>query len=247
MPRFWDWIGPEAETEEQAVLVLSGMIDSGSSWYEDTVYPAMFRAELDAHAGRPVRVEINSPGGDVFAGFEIYNMLREHQGGLQVRVTGLAASAASIVAMAADPGELAMYDASMMMIHKPWICAAGNADALREHADTLDMIRDVMCSAYMRRYSGTEDALRALLDRDTYLTPQQALDCGLCDRILTWEAETQEEGAAAAMIGRYAAMDMRALRDRLGVRAGDKAAGGGTPQAARNYLAEVDAILRDIM
>jgi len=239
MPRFWDFLDAAAETDNRAVLVLSGPIDSGESWYEDAVWPALLREELSAYSGQDILVEINSPGGDVFAGFEIYNMLLEHKGSVRVRVTGIAASAASLVAMAADPGELEMYDVSMMMIHKPWVGAMGNADKLREQADVLDMIRDVMVHAYMTRYTGGEDALRAELDKDTYLTPDAALACGLCDRILRYERDAMEEGAAAAMIGRYAAMDIGKLRSRLGVPKPAQA----PEAAARDYLKEADEIL----
>lgn len=224
--------------------MLGGPIDSGESWYDDAVWPARFREELSAYDGQPVLVEINSPGGDVFAGFEIMNMLRGRKGGVSVLVTGIAASAASLVAMAADPGELSMYDVSMMMIHKPWTGVCGNADDLREQADVLDMIRDVMCSAYMCRYKGSEEELKALLDTDTYLKPEDALENGLCDRIVRWEADAQEEGAAAAMLSRYAAMDMSALRKKIGAMTPKKTPEKPADDApARDYLKEADEIL----
>lgn len=256
MPRFWDWIAASEDTEQRAVLVISGAIDTGESWYEDSVYPAQLRGELEQHAGEALTVEINSPGGDVFAGFEIYNMLLAHTGSVRVRIVGLCASAASIVAMAADAGELCMCETSMMLIHNPWTMAAGNSEALREQADVLDLIRDVMAEAYMHRFTGTQDELCALLDAETYLTPARAQAFGLCDAIETAQGDLQLAGdAAAAMLGRYAAMSGE-VRARLaatlapGRRARAKHARDAgkpdttcDPQLAKKLLAEADAII----
>lgn len=248
MPRFWNWIAASEDTENRAVLVLSGAIDSGTSWYEDTVTPSAFREELDAHAGESIQVEINSPGGDVFAGFEIYNMLLAHRGSVRVRVTGMAASAASIVAMAADPGALCMCEASMMMIHNPWTWAGGNSTELREQADVLDMIRDVMVSCYMHRFSGEQTDLEAMLDRETWLTPQRAMEHGLCDEIETAEDGSGEDTlSASAMAGRYAAMSraqMEEIRERFGAK--KEAERQPEPMAAdeaAKLLREADAMI----
>lgn len=250
MPRFWNWIAASEDTENRAVLVLSGAIDSGTSWYEDTVTPSAFREELDAHAGESIQVEINSPGGDVFAGFEIYNMLLAHRGSVRVRVTGMAASAASIVAMAADPGALCMCEASMMMIHNPWTWAGGNSTELREQADVLDMIRDVMVSCYMHRFSGEQTDLVEMLDRETWLTPQRAMEHGLCDEIETAEDGSGEDVlSASAMAGRYAAMSraqMEEIRERFGAK--KEAERQPEPMAAdeaAKLLREADAMIAD--
>lgn len=252
MPRFWNWIAASEDTESRAVLVLSGSIDSGESWYDDGVWPARFRTELDEHAGENIQVEINSPGGDVFAGFEIYNMLRSHNGSVRVRVTGMAASAASIVAMAADAGELCMCEASMMMIHNPWTFAGGNSSELREQADVLDMIRDVMVSCYMHRFCGEQTDLEAMLDRETWLTPQRAMEHGLCDEIETAEDGSGEDTlSASAMAGRYAAMSraqMEEIRERFGAkkREGKKPDPTSEPMAAdraAKLLEEADAMI----
>ena len=252
MPRFWNWIAASEDTENRAVLVLSGAIDSGASWYEHTVTPQAFRDELAGHAGESIQVEINSPGGDVFAGFEIYNMLRSHNGSVRVRVVGMAASAASIVAMAADAGALCMCEASMMMIHNPWTFAGGNSSELREQADVLDMIRDVMVSCYMHRFCGEQTDLEAMLDRETWLTPQRAMEHGLCDEIETAEDGSGEDTlSASAMAGRYAAMSraqMEEIRERFGAkkREGKKPDPTSEPMAAdraAKLLEEADAMI----
>lgn len=239
---FWSWTAASADTEDRAVLVLSGAIDSGESWYDDAVWPERFRSELDAHAGEDIQVEINSPGGDVFAGFEIYNMLLAHTGSVRVRVVGMAASAASLIAMAADPGELVMCEASMLMIHNPWTSAWGNSEALREQADVLDMIRDVMCSCYMRRFAGNQEELERLLDEETWMTPARAVELGLCDAI-EHAREDAEDGGALAMAGRYAAMSrerMEDIRKRFGV--ADQEKPEDKPMSAEDAAALLEAV-----
>ena len=246
MPRFWNWIAASEDTENRAVLILSGAIDSGESWYDDAVWPARFREELNAHAGENVQVEINSPGGDVFAGFEIYNMLLAHEGNVRVRVTGMAASAASIVAMAADAGELCMCEASLMMIHNPWTMALGNSEKLREQADVLDTIRDVMVSVYMHRFTGAEDELKALLDEESWLSPARAMALGLCDEIESAGEPEEENLNASAMAGRYAAMSREtidAIRERFGVKKPETAPRAARTVDAAALLEEADALI----
>lgn len=193
--RFWSWHASGGD--EPAHLRLDGVIDSGSSWFDDVVTPRAFRAELDAHEGETIVVDINSPGGDVFAGFDILDMLQSRKGVTRVRIPALCASAASIVAMGADPGELIMTRTGMMMIHNPLASGCGNAGALREQAAVLDEITDIMVGVYMGRFKGEESALRALLDAETYMSADDALRHGLIDRI--------EEGDARNSAQRYAA------------------------------------------
>ena len=115
MNRFWNWVKNEAEPAEPAELRLNGAI-AEESWLEDDVTPAQFRAELEAHPG-DVTVWINSPGGCVFAASQIYTMLRNHNGKITVKIDGIAASAASVVAMAGD--ETLISPTGMLMIHDP--------------------------------------------------------------------------------------------------------------------------------
>lgn len=249
MPRFWNWITASADTENRAVLVIDNVIDSGTGWYDDAVTPRAFREELDAHAGEAIQVEINSPGGDVFAGFEIYNMLQGHKGGVRVRVVGHAASAASMIAMAADPGELTMCELSAMMIHEPATCAWGNRAVLRDQADVLELILDVMVQCYMHRFKGGEDELRAMLAQETWLTPARALEIGLCDQIELPQGDGETGSVSAAMAGRYVALDARALRERLGIpckaqKPAPKAADGNK---AAQLLGEADALMASMI
>lgn len=244
---FYAWID-EGETP---TLVIDGTIDTGTDWYEDAVTPRAFREALDAHAGQDILVSINSPGGDVFAGFEIYNMLAHRTGRTTVRVTGLAASAASYIAMAASPGCLQMCRASMMMLHSPWGGLCGNAEAMRRQAEILDEIEEIMADIYMRRFAGTREELRALLAQERYLSPAEAQGLGLCDAIVTpFEEDAAAEGETeAALAGRYAALDLsalHALRQRLFPAPREKPpdAGGPKTEDRHDYLAMADAVIR---
>lgn len=254
--QFYSWI----DDGDVPVLAIDGPIDTGEDWYTDAVTPKAFREALERYAGRNILVSINSPGGDVFAGFEIYNMLASRRGGVTVRVVGLAASAASYIAMAADPGQLQMCQASMMMIHNPWTVAMGDADKLRGQAQVLDEISAIMADIYMQRATCTEDELRAMLAAERYLSPTEAMACGLCDAIVNpFEENGEEERAAAALCERYAAMSLdavRGIRDGLtiGVHgwaacrppAPGPEAAPAAPQDEKDYLAMADALIADM-
>lgn len=249
---FYAWI----DDGDTPTLAIDGVIDTGSDWYSDAVTPKAFRAALDAHAGQDIVVSINSPGGDVFAGFEIYNMLAARKGGTTVRVMGLAASAASYIAMAADPGKLQMCRASMMMIHNPWSMAYGNAAEMRKQADVLDEVGSIMADIYMQRATCAEEELRAMLDAERYLSPTEALAVGLCDEIIdpAEEDDTEETQAMAAMRGRYVAMsveDVRRVRSALHI--SPRKAAAKAPELIpegnedkNDYLAMADALIADM-
>lgn len=249
---FYAWI----DDGDTPTLVIDGVIDTGSDWYTDAVTPKAFRAALDAHAGQNIIVSINSPGGDVFAGFEIYNMLAARKGGTTVRVMGLAASAASYIAMAADPGKLQMCRASMMMIHNPWSMAYGNAAEMRKQADVLDEVGSIMADIYMQRATCAEEELRAMLDAERYLSPTEALAVSLCDEIIdpAEEDDAEETQALAALRGRYVAMsveDVRRVRSALHITPRKSAEKSPKPNSAGNedkndYLAMADALIADM-
>ena len=128
-----------------------------------------------------VDVEINSPGGDVFAGLAIYNGLRASGKKINVKVLGLAASAASLVAMAGDTIE--MPENAFMMIHNPWGFAMGGADEMRNTADVLDKIGTGLVSTYAKRTGKTDQEITALLDAETWMTAQDAVDAGFATSV----------------------------------------------------------------
>ena len=124
--KFWNWV--RNEEEEERTLVLNGEI-SDETWYGDEVTPELFRKELDAGTGN-ITVWINSPGGDVFAAAQIYNMLMEYRGNVTVKVDALAASAASVIAMAGTT--VLMSPVAMMMIHNPMTVAIGDTAEMQK-------------------------------------------------------------------------------------------------------------------
>ena len=187
--KFWSI---ENLTAASLDLMLYGPIFNEKIFDED-VTPTELRHELEA-AGpvQQINVFLNSPGGNVFAGSAIYSILQRHQANVTVYVDGLAASIASVIAMAGD--EVVMPRNAMMMIHSPWALAVGNAEELRDLADVLDKVEGSMMETYMTRFSGSRAELKALLDAETWLSAADAVQYGLADRI-----EEQKEVAALAI------------------------------------------------
>lgn len=140
----------------------------------DEVVPML--AEIDAPT---IRVRINSPGGDVFDGFAIYNALRQHRSNVIVQVDGVAASAASVVAVAGD--EVLMADASFLMIHNAWGMVIGNADELRDAADLLDKVDGQIADAYARKSGSPAADFASAMAVETWYTQDEAIDAGLAD------------------------------------------------------------------
>jgi ATP-dependent Clp protease, protease subunit len=174
-------------------LMLYG--DIGDDWFGigPTAVAEQLRAAGDISE---ILVRINSRGGDVFDGATIYNLLASQGVPVNVVVDGLAASAASYIAMVGET--VTMGEGAMLMIHNPYCFALGNATELRKTADMLDKVRDSMLSGYMKRYSGTEDELKAALDAETWMTSDDAKKAGLCDEIAGAEADDAAKDMAAA-------------------------------------------------
>ena len=194
--KFWNFKVLDEKTGE---LTLYGEI-SDISWWGDEVTPKQFKEDLDALGEiETLNVFINSPGGDVFAGQAIYSMLKRHKATVVVYVDGLAASIASLVAMAGD--KVIMPANAMLMIHNPWTWCWGNANDFRKLAEDLDKIRDSMIVAYESRSALTTEEIKELLDAETWLTAKDCLEYGFADGI-----EEAKEVAACVdkkYLGRY--------------------------------------------
>lgn len=163
-------------------------------WDEDDTSAKSFKRDLDVLGDiQTLNLYINSPGGSVFEGVAIYNILKRHKAKIHVHIDALAASIASVIAMAGDT--ITMPSNSMMMIHNPWMFTWGNAAQLRKDADDLDRIGVSMKQSYLERAGDKleEERLTELLDAETWLTAQECLDYGLCDVI------GQENQAAACV------------------------------------------------
>ena len=187
--KFWNM----TVSEDVGQIDLFGEI-SDVSWWGDEVTPTMFKADLDdmGDVGN-IDIHINSGGGDVFAGFTIYNMLSRHKARKTVYIDGLAASIASLIAMAGD--DIIMPRNSMMMIHNAWSLIAGNADELRKMADELDKIDGILRSTYVAKTGLEEDEIREMMANETWLTADDALEKGFA-------TEVEEPVAIAACVDR---------------------------------------------
>ncbi len=176
---FWEF--KAVKDSDVGELLLYGEI-SDSSWWGDEVTPKQFKKDLDALGDiSELRVYINSPGGNVFAGQTIYSILKRYQAQVNVYVDGLAASAASVVAMAGD--RIIMPRNAMMVIHNPWTVVAGDANELLEVADALDKVRDTMIAVYEERTGLKKDQIVEMLDAETWLTAEEAVEMGFADEI----------------------------------------------------------------
>lgn len=176
--KFWSMKALDNKTGE---VLLYGEI-SDVSWWGDEVTPKQFKEDLDALGDvETIKVFINSPGGDVFAGQTIYSMLKRHKAQVHVYIDGLAASTASLIAMAGD--KVVMPANAMMMIHNPWTFAVGNANDFRKLADVLDKVRDSMITAYGSRSALTTEEIKGLLDAETWLTAQECVEYGFADEV----------------------------------------------------------------
>lgn len=220
-------------------------------WTGEGVTAKRIAAALRYIGDKDVTVNINSPGGDMFEGLAIYNTLREHKGKITVKVLGLAASAASIIAMAGD--EVQISRAGFVMIHNCWVLAAGNRHALREIADWMEPFDRAMAGIYQERTGLDEKKLEVLLDAESWIGGQDAIDQGFADVLLSRDA-IQEGGAAqnlafaARKFDRAMAKsgmprtERKKLFDEIKSSARD-AAGSGTPGATGHDTR--DAVVND--
>jgi ATP-dependent protease ClpP protease subunit len=147
-----------------------------------------FLSDLAKLKGQHIHLRINSPGGSVVEGTAIYNALRRHQGGLTVHIDALAASMASVIAMAGAPVYIA--DNALMMIHNPWTVSMGDSDQLRREADLLDKLKSTLVNAYKRKSGMEEEEIEEMMNKETWLDAVEAVALGFADAI--------EEGVAAA-------------------------------------------------
>jgi ATP-dependent protease ClpP protease subunit len=168
--------------------------DAEASWYGGVSLQAFSKA-LNSMTG-DVALRINSPGGDVFAGIAMAQLMREYKGGdITAHVDGYAASAASLVAVAAK--KCVMAPASMMMIHKAWTFAIGNSDDLLETADLLDKIDGQLAETYAAKSGKPAAEFTAMMAKDTWFTPQEAIDAGLADELAGDDDEKSKKSAQA--------------------------------------------------
>ena len=169
---------------------MNGVI-AEESWFDDDVTPALFKDELNAGTG-DITLWINSPGGDCVAAAQIFNMLSEYPGKVTVKIDGLAASAASVIAMAGT--EVWMSPVSMMMIHNPATIAWGDHTEMKKAMKLLDAVKESIINAYVRKTGQGRAKLSHLMDAETWMDANKAVELGFADDILFQKEEQGDDG-----------------------------------------------------
>jgi ATP-dependent protease ClpP protease subunit len=197
-----NWYAISASQTDTGVVAEVRIYDEIGFW---GVTAKDFISQLDAAAGTAsaVVVAVNSPGGDVFDAFAIYNALRRYAGKVTSRVDGVAASAASLVVMAGDT--IVMPENSMLMIHNPWTLAGGTSDDLRSTAEAMDKVGDSIVAAYANRSGQTPEDVQQMMDAETWLTASEAKALGFADEI-EQPVRLTASISAGARLARFARM-----------------------------------------
>lgn len=186
MKKFWNWksrrIRDQASGEEvvERVLFLNGTI-AEESWFDDEVTPALFKEELMAGSGN-ITVWINSPGGDCVAAAQIYNMLMDYKGDVTVKIDGIAASAASVIAMAGT--KVLISPVGMLMIHNPATIAWGDSAEMQKAIEMLGSVKDSIINAYEIKTGLSRTKLSHMMDAETWMDAHKAVELGFADGIL---------------------------------------------------------------
>nr|DAH49984.1 MAG TPA: putative ATP dependent Clp protease [Caudoviricetes sp.] len=190
MKKFWNWI---KDSDDTRTLRLEGPIDEESFW-GDEITPQMFRDELNAGEG-DVTVWINSPGGNVFAAAEIYTMLKDYKGSITVKIDAIAASAASVVAMAGDVVQ--MSPVAMLMIHDPSTVAMGNTKDMEKAIEVLNEVKESIINAYASKSGLSHARIANLMSNETWMNAKKAVELGFADEILFSKKEDEPDSDPA--------------------------------------------------
>lgn len=240
-PRALDMWNPDLRaTVETATdtITMYGVI--GEDWWGEGVTVKRIDSALRAIGDKPVTVYINSPGGDMFEGIAIYNRLREHSQPVTTKVLGLAASAASVIAMAGTQREVAK--SAFLMIHNCWTWLAANRHGLREAADQMEEFDKVMIGLYADTSGQSEDVIEHMLDAETYLSGSSALEKGFATGLIA--ADEVKEAPDDSLTQAHASRKLDAALAKSGMPRSERrkliagiktskpnAAGGDTPSA----------------
>ena len=195
MDKFWRWKNRMVRNEntEQEVLertlFLNGTI-ADESWLDDDVTPALFKSELNSGSG-DITVWINSPGGDCIAAAQIFNMLLDYKGKVTVKIDGIAASAASVIAMAGTT--VLISPPGMIMIHNPATVAMGDHEEMKKAISMLAEVKESIINAYEIKTGLSRDKISKLMDAETWMDANKAVELGFADGILSRAAAPDEE------------------------------------------------------
>ncbi len=183
--KFWNWV----KNENERTLYFDGYI-AEDSWFEDEITPKQFKAELSESSDN-ISVWLNSPGGDVFAATQIYNMIKEYPGRVVVKIDGLAASAASVIAMAGD--EIHMSPTGMLMIHNPSTAIFGEASDFQSGIAMLNEVKEGIINAYEQKTGLSRTKLAHMMDAETWMSAKKAVSLGFADKVLYESPDESEQ------------------------------------------------------
>lgn len=196
----------------ERTLFLNGTI-AEESWFDDDVTPQLFKDELNAGDG-DITVWINSPGGDCVAAAQIYNMLSNYKGKVTVKIDGIAASAASVIAMAGT--EVLMSPVSMLMIHNPMTIAMGDHAEMQKAIDMLAEVKESIINAYVLKTGLSRAKLSHLMDSETWMNANKAVELGFADGVLNRESGVAEnQNANAQEVAEAVMFSSRAVNNAL--------------------------------
>lgn len=183
MKKFWKWKNQTETSPTERVLTLNGTI-AEESWFDDDITPQLFKEELLSGSG-DITVWINSPGGDCVAAAQIYNMLMDYKGNVTVKIDGIAASAASVIAMAGT--EVLMSPVSTMMIHNPATVAMGDHNEMQKAIEMLNEVKESIINAYEIKTGLSRAKLSHLMDSETWMNANKAVELGFADGLIARE------------------------------------------------------------
>lgn len=251
LPRAFDRWNPgvkaagESNEAERSISIYDAI--GYDYWTGEGVTARRVAAALRSMGSGPVTVNVNSPGGDVFEGLAIYNLLREHDGEVTVKVLGLAASAASFIAMAGDKVQIAR--AGFLMIHNSWVIASGNRNDMREIADWLEPFDAAMADIYATRTGLDAKAVAKLMDAESWIGGAAAVEQGFADELLASDQIGKGDAKAQANASRRVEAALRAsglpkseamrLISEIKSSAGDPAGSGEGDPAERGPVADI--------
>ena len=179
--KFWNWV----KNEEGRTLYLDGAI-AEETWYGDEITPRQFKNELMDGEG-DITIWLNSPGGDVFAASQIYNMLMDYKGNVTVKIDGIAASAASVIAMAGT--DVLISPTGLMMIHNPMTIAFGDKVEMEKAIDMLNEVKESIINAYELKTGLSRTRISHLMDQESWFIAKKAVELGFADKIMFMQEE----------------------------------------------------------
>ena len=226
----WNGGIKSAATDDNSISIFDVI---GQDYWGEGVTTKRIAGVLRSMNGSDVTVNINSPGGDMFEGLAIYNLLREYKGKVTVKVLGIAASAASIIAMAGD--DIQIGRGAFLMIHNCWVYGVGNRHDFTELANSLEPFDVAMADIYAARSGLDISAVQQLMDAESYIGGSDAIEKGFADSLLSADAISDGDDSPAAALRKLDALLAKTNTPRSERRKLIKALSGSTPSATSDH------------